>query len=321
MNPTQERLFPFVQLQPNEIAEIISPVLHATCEELNITALTGSVHSSYRVKNATRDLLIRVIHGDLNVYLKEFNFLSRYADILPLPKPIHFQLSSQASHGFSVAIHDWIEGITLDDFLSNYPERTSDAARSVGHTVAQFSKIPFPSSGFLSNDLSFDQPFTMNRDGYMSFIGGLLSDSLVAERLQRTREPIWQFVSRHSDWMNSIPASYNLVNGNFRRKNILVNPDGDGVKVVGLIDWEFAMSWTSLFDISQLLEPPFSTVQEFEKELTQAFSNGGGLIPEGWSWIKNLLQLFSWCDLLARPITPPSMQQVALERISAIVRG
>ena len=265
--------------------------------------------------------MVRLITGDLNAYLKEFNLLSLYAEKLPLAVPVNFQLSSQASRGFPVAIHEWIEGITLEDFLSTYPERTTAAAQSVGRTLAQFANIPFPSSGFLSNQLTLAQPIRMNRDGYMEYMSGLLSESLAAQRLERIREPIWQYISHHAKWMDTIPPKSNLVNGNFRRNNVLVNPKSDGVSVMGVLNWEFAMSWSSLFDISQLLESPFAKLQEFERELLQAFTSGGGQVPEGWTIIKNQLQLLSWCDLLARPATSRAMQQSAFERISVIIRG
>jgi aminoglycoside phosphotransferase (APT) family kinase protein len=291
-----ERVLPFIELQADEVAAIISPVVQAAPEELKITPLSGSFNTGFRVTHSSRDLMIRLITGDLNAYVKEFNLLSHFAEQLPLPAPLHFQISSQASRGFPVAIHDWIEGITLEEFLSSHPDRTATVAQSVGRTLSQFAEITFPTSGFLSSQLSLTHPF-------------------------KIREPMWQYISHHGKWMDKIPTKSNLVNGNFRRTNILVNPASEGVDVVGLLNWDFAMSWTSLFDISQLLESPFPKLQEFEKELLQTYVAGGGQVPEGWTSIRNQLQLLSWCDLLARPATHPSMMKPAIDRISVIIRG
>jgi aminoglycoside phosphotransferase (APT) family kinase protein len=321
MNKPPERALPFIELQAKEIAAIISPVVQAVPEELQITPLPGSLNTSFRVKHPSRDLMVRLITGDLNAYVKEFNLLSHYAGKLPVPAPVHFQISTPASRGVPVVIHDWIEGITLEEFLSSYPQRTATVAQSVGRSIALFANISFPYSGFLSSQLMLLEPFNMNRQGYLDYVGGLLSDSLAAERLQQIREPIWQYISRHAKCMDSIPAKSNLVNGNFRRSNLLVNPASEQAEVVGVLNWDFAMSWTSLFDISQLLDPPFPKHEEFERELLQAYANGGGRLPEGWTLIKNLFQLLSWSDLLARPATLPTLQRTGAERIAAIIRG
>ncbi len=165
------------------------------------------------------------------------------------------------------------------------------------------------------------QPIHMNRAGYLDYMNGILSECLAAERLEKFREPLWEYVSFHAKSLDTIPTTCNLVHGNFRRNNVLVSHRPEGVVVVGVLGWEFEMAWTSLFDISQLLESPFPRFAEFERELVQDYVRGGGHMPQGWSSIKNLLQLLSWCDQLARPASLPAQQQAAVEKIKAIIRS
>ena len=66
MNRILERALPFIELQADEVAAIISPVVQAAPEELKITPLSGSLNTSFRVTHSSRDLMVRLITGDLN---------------------------------------------------------------------------------------------------------------------------------------------------------------------------------------------------------------------------------------------------------------
>lgn len=81
---------PFIQLQPQDFVAILAPIMQVTAEELEIIALPGLVYSSYHVKHASRDLLVPLISGDLNGYLKEFNVLTRYARAVTIAQAAEF---------------------------------------------------------------------------------------------------------------------------------------------------------------------------------------------------------------------------------------
>jgi aminoglycoside phosphotransferase (APT) family kinase protein len=119
---------------------------------------------------------------------------------------------------------------------------------------------------------------------------------------------------------SSIPNSTRLIHCDYNLKNILIRKVGSVWKVVGILDWEFAISGSPLVDIGNFLR--------FEDELPAGFSEAfiGGYVsgsiglPGNWREGARLLDLAAMVNFLEGKEETPKTFQTAVSVIANTVQ-
>lgn len=89
-----------------------------------------------------------------------------------------------------------------------------------------------------------------------------------------------------------------LCHADFKGSNILVQVEGDDVRVVALLDWEFAFAGHPLFDFTMLLRFADRRAPELEQGVIDAYRAGGRTLPSTWKQTVKLLDLGNCVDML-----------------------
>lgn len=77
-----------------------------------------------------------------------------------------------------------------------------------------------------------------------------------------------------------------------------MRPQSDGWSVAAVLDWEFALAGSPLFDAAILLRHAEHFPPGFEAAFARGFRESGGLLPDNWRDITRLLDLMNLCGFL-----------------------
>jgi aminoglycoside phosphotransferase (APT) family kinase protein len=115
-----------------------------------------------------------------------------------------------------------------------------------------------------------------------------------------------------------------LVHGDFNGANILLRRGGGDTRweVAAVLDWEFAMAGTSLFDVANMLRHyKLRFGVGFERPFIGGFQAAGGTLPPRWREIARLLDFMSLVELLSRLDAGPTMVRDVLAVVDAYLTG
>jgi aminoglycoside phosphotransferase (APT) family kinase protein len=91
-----------------------------------------------------------------------------------------------------------------------------------------------------------------------------------------------------------------LVHGDFDPANVLVEEFHGTWKISSILDWEFAFSGSSLWDVANMLRYAHLMPSTFQDAFITGLTNGGTALPDHWQKTSYLLNLLSLLDLLKR---------------------
>lgn len=122
--------------------------------------------------------------------------------------------------------------------------------------------------------------------------------------------PLTGRVRRFADaWTHalaSVASERALVHCDYNGANLLVA----GGRVTAVLDWEFAMSGTSLWDIGNMLRH-FAHRPEVHSPFIEGFRADGGRLPERWRELAALLDIMNLADMIGRS-EPGSKRQASM---------
>lgn len=91
---------------------------------------------------------------------------------------------------------------------------------------------------------------------------------------------------------------YNLVHGDFKSENILVNKKSKTFELVGVIDWEHARSDSSLGDIATIFRGDYSFNSLKAKNFIDGYQSSSGQLLPDWEKAIKLIDLINLCSFL-----------------------
>lgn len=238
----------------------------------------------------------------LRVYLREKESAYREQKISSLlqgklPVPKFYYISERVEYIF--AITECLPGTTLRDFLLR--EKKTDISNimfKVGEALGAISNIKFPSSGFFNRNLETTNSLT--REGFVDFCLESLGDNNVKAVI--TGQQIEQIRNIVKVYKNLLPdgTEKNLVHADFDPANILVTETEGEIEISGILDWEFALSGSTLCDIANMLRYSHKMPNEYENAFLKGLLSTGYQLPISWKITVNLLNAISLLDCLRR---------------------
>jgi aminoglycoside phosphotransferase (APT) family kinase protein len=306
-------------LDVHQVRELVSAKLNGS-EIKSISLLAGGfMNANYRIvlrDNTSLVLRISSRRADLK---KELSVMKHVYGRVPVPAVIaeHF------SEPYPFALIEFIEGTLFSDSLCSLdPEDLANIAFDAGATLQAIHSFDLGQAGF------FDENFVFN-PGFENFGGSLydyICSSLVAGRVRerlgaKLADRMLEFVRAKREIYWLIPNSTRLIHSDYNLKNILIRHIDSVSKVVGILDWEFALAGSPLVDIGNFLR--------FEDELppgvSEAFirgylSNSIGL-PDNWREAAKLLDLAAMVNFLEDERDAPKTFQTAISVIEKTVES
>ena len=319
-----ERGQEFVPLSNRTLTDLIQPAFPGRRVEDARPASGGLSNTNYRLVIAGEPgpVQLRLFVARPDFARAEIAIQRYVSHRLPVPEVL-FHAGSNPVTGHPYAIFKWLDGIMLDALPAVASLQTiDDIARQLGVLLADMSSFRFPCTGFLDESLTVATPMSLNAEIFLGLIHHDLSAGPAAERLgaELTRA-LWQFVTSAAPLLDRPPGAACLVHGDFDGSNILVRPVAGEWQVVGLLDWEYALSASSLVDLGHILRPPFGDLASFEHHLIGGFLGRGGVLPDNWKRVALLIDLLNWVGFLARPRAGPRVVESARMMVGRTIQS
>lgn len=254
---------------------------------------------------ANLNLKINLKWGDalfiLRVYLRDKDAAYREQKLGLLLKPavpvpqVYF-IGDQDDYRF--AITEFLPGIPLRDLLlGDEPCDLSTIMHETGMMLAKIQGYHFSTAGFFDKYLHIEQ--ATSQDGCIKFAHECLKNPTVLNCLRD--ETIVKVGSYFEKYKTLFPDQQeaNLVHADYDPANILVNWVDGSWKITGILDWEFAFSGSTLWDVANMLRYAHHMPATYEESFLQGLQKIV-MLPSNWRITAHLLNIISLLDCLGR---------------------
>lgn len=241
---------------------------------------------------------------------------TRVRDVVPDRVPLAEAVFADANGsvvGCPVLVDRWVDGERLDVVLDRV---TGDDARRlgevVGDVVAAMATRSFPVAGWFSDDLTIEPRERTLADGVLRHVRQRLYGTEGGRALSAAaRGRFWGVVADHARELVAVADCAALVHGDLAPRNVLVRRCGGVWRVAAVLDWEFALSGSSLLDLGHLLRDRPQWSPDFGEGVAAGARLGGVNMPVGWRRLAWLLDAVSLTGPLARAAGDPGRVMVS----------
>lgn len=246
--------------------------------------------------------LLRLYLRDKEAVFREQKLGVLLGNILPVPQ-IEFLAERE---GFFFGVTSFLEGISLRTLLlSRDSYDLGEIMFQVGQSLSTIGQCQFEESGFFDKNLSIvssPSPVDLVQTGLTYLKGGSVSTYLGPELARKCK----LVLEKGQDWLPSRDEK-NLVHGDFGPENILVVKQEKRWVISGILDWEFAFSGSTLWDVANMMRYARSMPVIFEESFWEGMGEMTKKFPTHWRSTIQLLTLLSLLDILHRtsPLTHP----------------
>jgi Ser/Thr protein kinase RdoA (MazF antagonist) len=249
-------------------------------------------------------MLLRVYLRDKNAGFREQKLAELIKPTIPIPMINYVGYHENITFAFT----EFIPGISLRDYLLSH--ELSDSERLMGEVGSYLGKIAqysWSKAGFFNEALEVTNGF----DDVVTFIHQSLLHPIILNQLTvEIQAKIEYYVEKYATWFPT-PTEKNLVHGDFDPANILVHFVNDTWEITGIIDWEFAFSGSTLWDIANMLRYAHRMPSSFASNFLEGLQKEGIILPAHWQHSIALLNIASLLDCLTRTVPEKQPQQCA----------
>lgn len=269
---------------------------------IHAESLTGGhVNDNVLVVSDTGDRYVLRRYLRRNTCAIEAALAARVAGVVPVPEVVAADPDG-AYAGQPLLLSRFVPGNLLSRALA---ESTSvgaaDLGRSAGEALAAIGSVEFRYPGFFE-DSSLDPVRFEPTERLAAFVGDRIGTAGLSSA---EKERLIELAKGYEPLLATVAGACQLVHADFNPKNILVR----GSSVVAVLDWEFAFSSTSLFDVGNMLRFAERYPPGYLDGFVAGFVAGGGTLPADWRRISAGLDLFALADFLTRPPDHPYFQK------------
>jgi aminoglycoside phosphotransferase (APT) family kinase protein len=259
----------------------------------------GLSNSNLKISLDNKENFVLRIYNDGGVKAQiEKEVLELVKNTLPVPRVL-FHDFSLSNLEYPFLLLNWVKGFQLSElFLTGDQAGISNAGHEIGKLLARMHSIQFPSSGFFDEQLNLQEFDLSGPDSFHTIVEEIISAGPVTEHLGSTMiRDIKEFTTEKAHLLAHLGNHSSLVHSDFNPLNILIQKEGDSIKVNGILDWEFSFSHSPLVDIGNMLR--YESIQEsaFIAPFIVSYLNGGGVLPQKWLQQAKLLDMIALVDL------------------------
>lgn len=200
--------------------------------------------------------------------------------------------------GWPVMVSRWVDAMPLDEVLRSSPTMARDLGQVMGRVVASLAQCGLSRPGWFTDTLEIEPRERGLAAGIVAHVQSMLFDSAGGRGLDPVvRNKFWRLITEHVHGVDSVEDHASLVHGDLAPRNVLVRRSSAGWEVAAVLDWEFAMSGSSLLDVGHLVRhgPP-----GLDLGVEAAMAAAGMGLPAGWRKLAWLLDSVSLTGPLAR---------------------
>lgn len=300
MSQNNDRLFDFKSVDTEYIYAIFSKYNNRLLIQ-NITPITaGMSTSNYIVETINEKYLLKVYpknndHSDI-----EIAAYKHAQNIIKVPQVLHFD-NSKTIIDNTYAILQYIDGLTLREYVSKNKGFSNTVAYKIGGMLALLHRKEYACTALLNVDLCIKNQITQFENQYEFFLDGLPGKHL-SEKVKRD---LGHFIDANSPLIRRICEKNVLCHGDFIPSNILIDVYG----TPWFIDFEYCFSVPCYYDIGKLFRTRDNYSEYIDEKMKSAFAEGYNAmsqrtLPEDWYKLSKIADISVMLALINRESIP-----------------
>lgn len=300
------------------IVRLALPRAHvADCEPLE----GGLRNSNFRIQidSPPQRLVLRVYEHDESLCAKELDLMRLVGGSVPLPEIIHAE--PRATDDLPpFLLMTYVEGVDFRELARGGDAgAVAQAAYSIGETLAAIGRFKFPKAGWIAPGPTVTAPLLEGADPLPRFVDlCLAAESLhsraPAELRRRAHTLVWEWAARLAE----LDGETALVHGDFNRRNVLVRCVAGEWRVAAVLDWEFAIAASPLWDIGNFLRYERAARPLAEPHFSQGYRDADGTLAADWRDLARVVSMSACCEALTREL-PDTVAAELVELVRATV--
>jgi aminoglycoside phosphotransferase (APT) family kinase protein len=276
----------------------------------------GRSTTNYKItlKETEQKFVLRLYPKNDRSWRKELALHNQLKGILPVPEILYLSEDRLIiEKPFSIV--QFLEGQTLDSYAAANGPFPDSLARKIGEASAVIhQQQEYAREGIFDENLNVTDngiPILSWWDHFLNGRAGERLDSGVRSKLVR-------FIKENQELLLQITERFVFSHGDFRPANLMVK---DG-KLIGIIDWEGALSAPPYFDIGQFIRYREQVPDRAKSSFIDAY-NQNARYPVRANWEKlakvmDLINLFCFLDSeQERPQLFADMRRLAAELVAS----
>jgi fructokinase len=216
----------------------------------------------------------------------------------------------------------YVEGITFRQLRrTRDAEAIAQAAHSIGETLAALGRHTFALRGTLGAGPAVTGDYLKGPNAIPEFIDSCLASPTLCSRLDYSvRARVHELAWGRARELARLQDERCLVHGDFNNRNIIVRREQEGRwQVAAVVDWEFAVSGSPMFDIASFLQYERRDSHSREPHFSLGYEHGGGTLPEQWWQLARVVGLKGQCETLTQIRLPADIATEVADLVRATV--
>lgn len=300
MSQNNERLFNFESVDTEDIHTIFY-IYNNRLIIQNIAPITaGMSTSNYIVDASNKKYLLKVYpknndHSDI-----EIAAYKHAHNIIKVPEVLHFD-NSKTIIDNTYAIFQYIDGLTLREYVSKNRGFSNNIAYKIGSMLALLHRKEYACTALLNADLCIKKQVTQFENQYKFFLTGMPGKHL-SEIVKRDLE---HFINANCQLIGRISEKNVFCHGDFIPSNILI----DVYDTPWFIDFEYCFAVPCYYDIGKLFRTRENYSEYIDDKMKSDFAEGYNTtsqrtLPEDWYKLSKIADIVVMLALINRENIP-----------------
>ena len=308
---------------PAHLLKQIAGRAFPSCKVVDVLPLAdGLRNANFRLQfdSLPTFVVLRIYEHHPSLCRKEVDLFNLIKDFVPTPELIHAEPDGLDGLPPFVLMR-YIEGVAFGELKrSGDIASISEAAFSAGQTLALIGHTIFPKPGWLGPGPEVGAPLLEGADSGPRFVDLCLASANAQRHVGADlRNQIHALVWSYAPQFSSLDDARCLVHGDFGNRNLLVRQVSGKWRVVGVLDWEFAISGSALTDVGHFLRYECASRPVVEPHFSEGYLHAGGRLPDGWRRLARVFDLIALCESLTHDELPHDVVSELVELVRATV--
>lgn len=300
MSQNKDRLFDFKSVDTEDIHTIFSKYNNRLLIENIAPIKTGMSTSNYLVETSKKKYLLKVYpknndHSDIEVAAYKYAH-----NIINVPEVLHFD-NNKAIINNTYAIFQYIDGLTLREYVSKNKGFSSTVAYKIGSMLALLHRKEYTCTALLDTDLCIKKQITQFQNQYEFFLEGMSGKHLSII----VKQDLGHFIDTNRPLIERISEKNVFCHGDFIPSNILI----DQYDAPWFIDFEYCFSVPCYYDIGKLFRTRENYSEYVDEKTKSDFAKGYNAmsqrtLPEDWYKLSKIADIVVMLALINRDNIP-----------------
>ncbi|MDV3428718.1 MAG: aminoglycoside phosphotransferase family protein [Bacillota bacterium] len=296
MSHNTDRLFDFEYIDEEDIRAIFSKYNRRLLIKNISPITTGMSTSNYIVEAGGQKYLLKVYpkyndHSDIEIAAYKH---AHY--IIKVPQVLYFDKSKTIIDN-TFAIFQYIDGLTLGEYISKKKVFPDNAAYKVGGMLALLHRKEYSCTALLNVDLGVKKQITKFENQYEFFLDGMPGKHL--DKI--VKRDLGHFIEANRRLIEQISEKNVFCHGDFTPSNILI----DVYDTPWFIDFEYCFSVPCYYDIGKFFRTRENYSEYIDDKIKSNFAAGYNAVsqrtlPEDWYKLSKIADIAVMLALINR---------------------